>query len=211
MPDIANVNIERGVAIESLHPHPENPRQGDVGAIAGSMSEHGFYGTVVAQVSTRRVLAGNHRIQSAEALGMTAVDVAWIDVDDTEARAIMLADNRASDVAAYDNSALAALLQEIESSGNLDGTLYTLTDLDTLLADLTPEEPDSGFGNVADGLTPGEREALREQGGALRMVIFPMAESDYDEAIRLLADVRPMLGLETNSEVLLQLLRSCNA
>jgi hypothetical protein len=37
-----------------------------------------------------------------------------------------------------------------------------------------------------------------------------MAESDYDEAIRLLADVRPMLGLETNSEVLLQLLRSCN-
>jgi hypothetical protein len=210
MPDIANVSLEQAVPIESLNPHPENPRQGDVGAIAGSLTEHGFFGTVVAQVSTRRVLAGNHRIQSAEALGMDAVDVAWVDVDDDQARAIMLADNRSSDVAAYDNAALVELLQEIEGAGNLEATLYTLTDLDTLLANLTPEGPDSGFGNVADGLTPGEREALREQGGALRMVIFPMAESDYDEAIRLLADVRPMLGLETNSEVLLQLLRSCN-
>jgi hypothetical protein len=205
--DIANVRLEERVDIDSLTPHPENPRQGDVGAISASLNDHGFYGTVVAQVSTRRVLAGNHRIESARALGLDEVAVAWVDVDDDEARAIMLADNRSSDVAAYDTQALAELLAAIEQSGaGLDGTLYTLTDLDTLLAGLAP--PDDGYGNVGDGLTPGEREVLREAGGAMRMLIFPFTEEEHSEVVERLGAARKRLGVETNSQVLVELLRA---
>jgi hypothetical protein len=83
MPGIINETIEQ-VPIGSLKPHPRNPRRGDVGAIQASIGHHGFYGAVVAQRSTRRILAGNHRWLAAQAAGLTEVPVAWVDVDDEQ-------------------------------------------------------------------------------------------------------------------------------
>lgn len=116
-----------------LKPHPNNPRQGDIGAITQSIQQNGWYGTIVAQLNTKRVLVGNHRLQAAIHLGMAEVPVYWVDVDDQTATQIMLADNRTNDLASYDDRALAGLLTVLADTGGLLGTGYDGDDLDEVL------------------------------------------------------------------------------
>ncbi len=130
------LDMTETVKLSDLTPHPDNPRQGDIGAIATSIQENGWYGTIVAQQSTGIVLAGNHRLQAAKQLGMTELPVYWVDVDDTTARKILLADNRVNDLASYDSEALAEILTELATTDDLLGTGYDGDDIDTLLGDL---------------------------------------------------------------------------
>ena len=123
--------------IKDLSLHPDNPRQGDIGAIAVSIEQNGWYGTVVAQKSTGHVLAGNHRLQAAQQLGLKEVPVYWVDVDDTTAKKILLADNRTNDLAIYNDDTLSELLTDLSSTGDLLGTGYDGDDVDQLLADLS--------------------------------------------------------------------------
>lgn len=121
-----------------LRLHPDNPREGDVGAIHQSIEANGFYGRILVQKSTGYVLKGNHTFQAALAAGATLIPIEEIDVDDDHARRILLADNRASDLASYNLASLAELLQrQVEESGSLEGTGFDGDDLDQLHADLT--------------------------------------------------------------------------
>ncbi len=120
----------------TLNIHPNNPRLGDVGAIATSIEQNGWYGTIVAQKSSKNVLAGNHRLQAAIHLNMNEVPVYWVDVNDEEAQKIVLADNRTSDLASYDEHILSTLLSEIAANEDLLGTGYDGDDVDALIADL---------------------------------------------------------------------------
>jgi ParB-like chromosome segregation protein Spo0J len=123
--------------LDAIRPHPRNPRQGDIGAIHTSINTNGFYGTIIAQRSTGFILAGNHRWEAARQAGAETIPVTWINVDDEHATRILLADNRINDLAAYDDNALAELLQEIhDTTGSLIGTGYDTDDLDQLLNDL---------------------------------------------------------------------------
>ncbi len=126
------------VPVTDLERHPDNPRQGDVGAIIQSIEAHGFYGTIIAQASSRRVLAGNHRLEAARQLGIDAVPVIYLDVDDQQAQRILLVDNRTNDLATYDDTALTDLLQQLMP--DLSGTGFDASDLDELLAELDPGE-----------------------------------------------------------------------
>ncbi|MBI2392804.1 MAG: DNA modification methylase [Deltaproteobacteria bacterium] len=121
------------VAIDELRQHPRNPRKGNVDAIVESISKNGFYGAIVVQRSTRYILAGNHRWLAAKRAGMPDVPVLWADVDDKTARRILLADNRTSDVAKYDDPLLASLLKELRAEMDLAGSGYAESDVDALL------------------------------------------------------------------------------
>lgn len=112
-----------------LQTHPENPRQGDVGAIYTSIKHHGVYTPVIAQRSTGHILVGNHRYRAMLEAGLTEIPVIWRDVDDETGVKIMLADNRSSDLASNDESAVLDLLQRLP---DLDGSLYDGDDLDDL-------------------------------------------------------------------------------
>ena len=127
------------IAIGKLKPHPANPRKGNVDAIVESIKVNGFYGSLVVQKSTMFILAGNHRWQAAKRVGMTSIPCMVIDVDDTQAKKILLADNRTSDFATYDNEELTKLLREVISEETLAGTGFDAHDLDKLLADVTDE------------------------------------------------------------------------
>lgn len=118
---------------ESLLPHPANPRAGDVGAIVESIKKNGWHGVVVCQSSTRHILVGNHRVKAALMLGMEKIPVQWVDVDDNRAKAILLADNRASDLGTYDDDVLAKLVYETAVDGLLDSTGYDIEDMDRLV------------------------------------------------------------------------------
>ena len=143
------------VGIESVKPHPKNPRQGDVGAISESIEANGFYGAIVVQRSTGYVLAGNHRLMAARAQGLSEVPCVWIDVDDERAVKILLADNRTNDLASYNDSVLAELLADLANTSDLTGTGYDGDDLDALIAEMArggPEQevPDAKLDQAAE-------------------------------------------------------------
>lgn len=137
---VTNAKSE-AVETATLVPHPQNPRQGDVGAIVESIKENGWYGTIVAQQGTNFILAGNHRWQAAKLLGMERVPVTYIDVDDETALRILLADNRTSDLASHDDNILTDLLKELSlnTEKGLAGTGWDDESLDNLLAMLGPD------------------------------------------------------------------------
>lgn len=123
------------VPLDSLKPHPQNPRQGDIGAIVESLSEHGQYKPLVVQRGTRHILAGNHTWQGAAQLEWTHIQVVFVDVDDEQALKILLVDNRTSDLATYDDALLADLLKAVHAvNGELTGTGFDTDALDDLLA-----------------------------------------------------------------------------
>ncbi len=130
------MNVEE-VPLTALHEHESNPRCGDVGAIVESIKAHGWFGTVVAN-KDGTVLAGNHRLKAARELGMAKVPVFRVDVDDETALRILLADNRTSDLASWDNGALAGLLTDLAqtSATGLDGLGWDDADLDKLIGDV---------------------------------------------------------------------------
>ena len=198
-------NSVENVDPNTLELHPENPRQGDIGAIVTSIEQNGLYGTLIAQKKSRRVLAGNHRLQAALALDMKEVPVYWVDVDDTEAQRILLADNRVSDLATWDDSILVGLLEGLANDGELLGSGYDGDDLDALRYDAALNDTD--LGNLLDdNPTPGEREDAINAAG-IRSIIMPFALEEYNDVVARLALARTELKVDSNAEVLATLLR----
>jgi DNA modification methylase len=157
------------VPLDRLSLHPRNVNQGDLGAIHESVGTNGFYGAIVAQRSTGHVLAGNHRLMTAQQAGASEIPVIWVDVDDTEALRILLADNRTTRLGTDDTAGLADLLQELlADTGTLAGTGYDADALDELLADLNREDEPP-----ADAAPQTDRAAeLQEQWGTERGQIW---------------------------------------
>lgn len=129
------------VPLDQLHSFPANPRQGDVGAIVESLRAHGQYRALVVNKRTGQVLAGNHTLAALRETGAAEALIHYVDVDEDEAKRIVLVDNRSNDLAAYDD---AALLELLRSLPDLSGTGYSGDDLDEILALLEPEQRTSG-------------------------------------------------------------------
>lgn len=146
------LQVER-VPVGDLIPYPGNARHGDIGAICQSLQAHGQYRPLVVQASTSYVIAGNHTLAAAVQLGWTEIAITRLDVDDEQAKRILLVDNRTQDLATNDDSALAALLEELAATDEgLDGTGFDGDDLDDLLADLdAADKRDDYDGNGEDG------------------------------------------------------------
>lgn len=134
--------------IDSVQPHPRNMRQGDVGAISRSLDVNGQYRPIVVHKSTNNILAGNHTWKAAKALGWTKIAVTTVDCSDDDALRILLADNRASDLATYDDVGLVAALRHLVVNDTLDGTLFDASDLDDLIAMLEAPNLESVINDV---------------------------------------------------------------
>lgn len=123
-PEILAGPIET-VDVDEIAPHPENPRRGSVSTITESILEHGQYRPIIVQRATGWILAGNHTYLAAREAGMTKIAVSYVDVDDAEARRILLVDNRTSDLGTYDTPTLTALLETVRVDyGDMVGTGY---------------------------------------------------------------------------------------
>lgn len=128
---------DAAVPVDSVTPHPDNVNAGDVEFIAGSIDEHGFFGAVMVQRSSRRIIWGEHRWRAAVARGARTLPMFLADVDDDTARRIMLIDNEATRKGKNRPDDLARLLQELEQAPRgLTGTGFGTDDLAALLADL---------------------------------------------------------------------------
>ena len=195
------------VAVDSgkITVHPDNARRGNLELIRESIKANGFYGAVVAQRSTGHILVGNHRYMAAVEEGVTHIPVIWADKDDSEARRLLLVDNRSSDTGSYDDTSLADLLSLVR--GELDtlvGTGYADDDLDSLLFGLETSAAELGE-LLDDARTPGEQAAHFEAAN-IRSIILPYELESYNVVVEQLAKARGDMGFETNAQVVERLL-----
>lgn len=159
---IADQEYDPAIELATVEPHPENVNEGDDGAVIESVDEHGFYGGILVQKSTRRILFGHTRYRAANARGATHLPGFWLDVDDDEARRILLVDNETNRKGRNRADDLAALLVELEQTPRgLAGTGFDTDDLGTILADLDaagaplPERKQVSF-DAWDGVKPAQ-------------------------------------------------------
>jgi len=123
------------VPIDSVELHPRNPRLGAVAAVAASLARFRQQKPIVVQRSTGFVVAGNHVLRAALSLGWTEIAANVEDLDDADAMAFMLSDNRTADLGGYDDTLLAAILAEQQAEDNLAATGYDADDVAALLAE----------------------------------------------------------------------------
>jgi hypothetical protein len=117
------------IGIDTVEPHPDNARVGDVSAIAESLERFGQVKPILIQKSTGFVVAGNHTREAAKSMGWDAIQAVLLDMDDETAKAYLLADNRLSDRAKYDQ---AKLYSSLEGLLDLDGTGFDLDYVESL-------------------------------------------------------------------------------
>lgn len=126
------------VPIGELNADPANARRHpdrNMAAIEASLRRWGQRFPIVVQRQGMVVRAGNGRLEAARRLGWTHLAAVVVDEDSVEATAFALADNRSSELAEWDDEALAALLQSLPTDVP---TGFSEGDLEALLAELNP-------------------------------------------------------------------------
>jgi ParB-like chromosome segregation protein Spo0J len=121
-----NVQSET-VSINSISAHPDNPRLGDVAAIAESLRVNGQFSPVV--VWNDVIIAGTHTWKAAKSLGWETIAITRFEGSEDDALRVLITDNRTSDIATYDNELLLDLLKSLP---DLDGTGFDVEDMDKI-------------------------------------------------------------------------------
>ena len=99
------------VDINSVYPHEKNVNEGDVGAIHESVEENDFYGAIIVNRKTNKIIAGKHRWLTAVQQKANKIPVLFIDdIDEERAIKMMLADNRTARIGMDSQEKLLELL-----------------------------------------------------------------------------------------------------
>lgn len=140
---------------DELKPWGRNPRKGKpVAEVAESIRRFGFAAPIVARLDGT-IIAGHTRLEAAQLLGLELVPVRFVDLDEQEAAALALADNRLSELAEWDDDGLTSILAELEeASVPIDGLGWDADALRDLLGSGEPvtEPTDDDAPSVDDGV-----------------------------------------------------------
>jgi len=134
LPYIAESLRPLAVSIDTLTPDPSNARTHDdrnIAAIKASLERFGQRLPIVVQRQGMVVRAGNGRLTAAKLLGWTHMAAVVVDESDVEAVSFAIADNRTAELAAWDDGALASLLQSLPAEARIgfdDADLTKLLD-----------------------------------------------------------------------------------
>jgi ParB-like chromosome segregation protein Spo0J len=118
------------IPVDSIHPNPDNPNNGDVDAVAESLTVNRQYAPIVVWLETGEILAGHTRYEAVLALGWTHIAAVQISAQTREeATRVLLADNRTGQRARMDQGLLLAALEVLP---DLSGTGYEASDIGRL-------------------------------------------------------------------------------
>jgi site-specific DNA-methyltransferase (adenine-specific) len=112
-----------------------NPRRGDVASVKRSLQRFGQRKPIVVRADGT-VEAGNTTLKAALELGWAEIAVVPFADDEATAKAFALADNRTSELGAFDLAALTAMAVDVHAvdPGLLEAASFTEADLNALLA-----------------------------------------------------------------------------
>ena len=129
-------------AIDQLKPDPANPRRHSkkqIRQIANSIKAFGFNVPVLVDADLN-VIAGHGRLAAARELGMTEVPTLCLDhLTPAQARAFMIADNRLTEIATWDDRLLAQQLKDLSLLGldfSIEVTGFEMGEIDLRIASL---------------------------------------------------------------------------
>ena len=131
----------QAVPISEITLDPENKRRHDeknLAAIRRSLERFGQQSPIVLD-SSGRCLKGNGTILAAQALGWKEIQAVHSDLEGRDADAYAVADNRAGELATWEQQQLAQFLEDQRNLGDLECTGFQEEDLDALIADLGNE------------------------------------------------------------------------
>lgn len=161
------------------------------------------------------ILGGNHTFEALKAEGLAQARCEILECTDDEATRIVLADNRTGDTAVNDDEDLLALLETLD---DLDGTGYTMDDLEDLIAatDSIRETPyqDSSASYSESPLEIAQRteylgDLKSAESKGIRETVVILPQDSHDELHRLLRGLRKPFGEDsTNGEVVLRCVRA---
>jgi DNA modification methylase len=128
--------------IDELKPDPDNPRhhsKKQIRQIAVSIEAFGFNVPVLID-RDQKVIAGHGRILACRAVGWTEVPTLCLDhLTAAQARAFMIADNRLTEIATWDDRLLAQQLKDLSLLGldfSLELTGFEMGEIDLRIASL---------------------------------------------------------------------------
>lgn len=122
------------IDLMSVKPHPKNIRKHKLDAIQRSLQKYGQMKPIVVQKSTSYIIAGNGTWTAASQMGWDRIAATIVDVDDHTAMGFLLADNKASDLSAYDTAKLKDALTLLSDGPGLFDSLWTIDEYEDLLA-----------------------------------------------------------------------------
>jgi DNA modification methylase len=144
------------IAVEALKPWAKNARahsKKQIRQIAESIRTFGFTNPVLID-DRNRILAGHGRVEAARLRGMDRVPCVRLETMTVEQkRAYVLADNKLALNAGWDEEVLAEELKtllEIDLDFSVEVTGFSISEIDSLVDNLIPEEP----GNPDDDVVP---------------------------------------------------------
>ena len=166
------------IPIGEVVPHPGNARKGNIPAIQKSLERFGQMKPIVVQQNTMYVVAGNHTLAAAQKLGWSTIDAIILDIDDNTAFAYLIADNRTSDKAKYDNKKQLLSLRQMDFE-DLEGTGYDLDEIEELENELGVNANGSeDTGEVTFVPVPQKEGEVVEKREPLRDIVMLMPQSE---------------------------------
>lgn len=138
------------ISISKLVSHQHNPRKHSkkqIRQIADSIQTFGFKVPVLVD-ATNRLICGHGRVAACNLLGIDKIPaIRADDLDDAKIRAFMIADNRLTEIADWDDALLAEnfkILSDLNLDFDLEVTGFAYGEIEKLLClddDTSPEEP----------------------------------------------------------------------
>jgi len=155
-------------AIAELELDPANPRlhsKKQVRQIAASIAAFGFNVPILVDAQSK-VVAGHGRILACLELGLIEVPTICLDhLSAVQAKAFLIADNRLTENASWDEPLLAQQLKELclaELDFGIEATGFEMAEIDMLIENLSPAPV--GEDDPADALPPPGGPAVTQTG-----------------------------------------------
>lgn len=149
------------VKIKDLKPYKRNAKihsDYQIGLLKKSIEEFGFINPILID-ENYNVLAGHGRIEAAKQLNIKDLPAITIEgMTEDEKRAYIIADNRLSELAEWDNRIIAQelkFLQEADFDTSMTG--FSAEDIDFSFLDENPDEDEAEGPEVSIGVTGGQK------------------------------------------------------
>lgn len=186
--------------LDQLKPYEKNARihsPEQVEQIAKSIATYGFNNPILVDAQ-QGIIAGHGRMQAAQQLGLEEVPVIILDhLSDKMRQAYILADNRLSELADWDEDLLSDELAALGDAGvDLEGIGWTEEEIEELTAELEELSDGEPVPEIADESSPETREFR-----------FEFEVADFVELSDKVDDLRKRWKLESSEEVFSHLVR----
>ncbi|UVF61511.1 ParB-like nuclease domain protein [Gordonia phage DalanDe] len=139
-PKVEDISVIRTdtVPIVQLKMFGKNPNRGDTATIMESIKHNGQFRPVVVNIGNytgkhNEILAGNHTYMAMRKLGREEILASFVDVNEDQARRIVLADNETAAKGNVKDDIVAELLGSLS---DYTGTGYTEAEVNAIFADM---------------------------------------------------------------------------